>query len=122
MRQIIFCLLTLLIPEADHKVVTGTILADGKPIPGCEIKLTGTDLKTITNSNGEYNLSFESDIDRFTLEISFMEKSIYATTQVENVQLSGDSLDLGNLSIFVNKSITVEEYKKLKSRDEEILS
>lgn len=73
---------------AQNRTITGTVTdnADGTPLPGVTVKVTGTKLGTQTTADGKYSLNVPSSAT--SLEFSYLG---YAT---QTVTISGNSVDV----------------------------
>lgn len=92
--SLLFCLLVLVLPSFAQETVTGVVKLDDGPAPGINVSIKGTTIGTITDVNGNYNLSAtKGDVIVFsfigynTLEATFTGKAL-------NVSLSANVIGL----------------------------
>ncbi len=74
-----------------QSVVTGAVTdSQGSPLAGATVQVKGTNLYTVTDSNGKFNLTPPNEIP-FFVRISL---TGYATQEIQIFELSNESLDI----------------------------
>ena len=85
-----------------QKTITGTITSveDGEPLPGVSILIVGTNTGTISDIDGNYSISANSDqVLRFSF-IGFAEQEVEVGAQsVINISMSADSEELEEIIV-----------------------
>jgi hypothetical protein len=86
---------------AQDKRVSGKVTAkdDGMPLPGVSIKVSGTNIGTQTNVDGNYSITVP--LNSKTIEVSYVgfttEKISVGTNSVINVSLASDAKSLSEV-------------------------
>lgn len=78
----------------DITEVSGMIYdaADGSPLPGVNVLITGSTIGTVTDIDGRYNLSIPSSASKLTYSyIGFIEETRNITSNIINVGMNADS-------------------------------
>ncbi len=88
---------------AQDKRVSGKVTAkdDGMPLPGVSIKVSGTNIGTQTNVDGNYSITVP--LNSKTIEVSYVgfttEKISVGTNTVINVSLASDAKSLSEVLV-----------------------
>jgi TonB-linked SusC/RagA family outer membrane protein len=99
-----FLMLTITQVFAQNRTVTGTVTSmdDGLPIPGATVKIKGTTVGTLTNSDGKYTLSVPNgSVLQFTF-IGFTTLQLPVQGDVLNAALSSVSTALNEVVVTAN--------------------
>ncbi|SMC72303.1 energy transducer TonB [Pedobacter nyackensis] len=86
-------------------VLSGKVVAqdDGKPLPGVSVRISGTDLTAVTDSNGEFKIKADTAIKEGKLYVSYIGfkpmELLAKANQPVNVSLAPDHLALNEVVV-----------------------
>ncbi len=114
MRLILFIVLLCQTTMAQVHTITGTVYSEEIPLEGASIVVRGTNVGTITNSEGQFNINISSD-DPSEIIISSLGHKPYVTSINSSIDLGTIELQLDDSFQEVVISGTLKPVSKLES-------
>ncbi len=95
--------------------ISGQLFLDKSEIPGIEVYLKNSDIKT----NSDFDGFFELQLPKGTAKGDLIIKDWELSVEIRNLEFKTTKLDLGKIELPTFKSIDIEEYEQLSESEKE---
>src|SRR6218665_861806 len=115
MRLATIILSFIIIVSKEPTILTGQVVMVNEPVAYCKVEIMENGASQLTDTDGKFRLLIDN-LDEVTLTVTYVER-LTSKTIIRAIKLDTNEVDLGFVPLFLNKTISVADFKKLPASE-----